>query len=170
MTLRTGSLRIDPVAVGLDGPRVVALQKPIHGREIPQPFIALASPAVAEDHDGGRAPPLEIAGELGAEGLDARVVLVVEEVEVVEKARRLSNMKSQERVNTTLGHIHDLHGRAAGHEAGEIASQSGNARFLQGYPAGVGGLDALDAEETYRDDEHGQGQGAGESGHQPRTP
>src|SRR5713101_8254312 len=94
MTLRTGPLRIDPVAVAFDGLRIIALQEPVNHREVLQPVIALAPPGVAEDHDGGRALPLEIAGELGAESLDARVAFVVEEVEVVEKARGLPNMEA----------------------------------------------------------------------------
>ena len=79
MTLRTAALRIDPVAVALDGERVFALEEPAHRREFLQPFIALASPGVAENHDGGGTAALEIADELGTEGLDARIPLVVEE-------------------------------------------------------------------------------------------
>src|SRR5216684_6404688 len=127
MTLRTATLRIDPVAVALDGERILALEEPVHGREFLQPFIALASPGVAEDHDGGGTAALEIAGELGTEGLDARIPLVVEEVEVVEKARRLSQVEPQERVNATLGHVHDLHRIAGAHEAGEVARKGGDA-------------------------------------------
>src|SRR5437762_5990620 len=100
MTLRTGLLRIDPIAVALDGEPVFALQEPVHGRETLQPFIALAPPGLAEDHDGGGTAALEIGGELCTEGLDARIQFVVEEVEVVEKARRLSQVEPQERVNT----------------------------------------------------------------------
>src|SRR6266536_5705356 len=99
MTLRTAALRIDPVAVALDGERVLALEEPVHRREILQPFIALAPPGVAEDHDGGGTAALEIGGELGTESLDAGIPLVVEEVEVVEKARGLPHVEPQERVN-----------------------------------------------------------------------
>src|SRR5437773_5598445 len=126
MTLRTAALRIDPVAVALDGEPVFALQEPVHRREIFQPFIALAPPGVAEDHDGGGTAALEIAGELGTEGLDARIPLVVEEVEVVEKARRLSQVEPEERENATLGQVHDLHRGAGAHEAGKVAHQGGD--------------------------------------------
>src|SRR6266446_10957659 len=134
MTLRTAALRIDPVAVALGGERVLALQEPVHRREIVQPFIALASPGIAENHDGGGTAALDIADELGTEGLDARIPLVVEKVEVVEKARRLSQVEPQERVNASLGHVHDLHRIAGAHEAGEVARKGGDASLLVGDP------------------------------------
>src|SRR6266436_1501422 len=160
MTLRTAALRIDPVAVALDGERVFALEEPVHRREFLQSFIALASPGVAENHDGGGTAALEIADELGTEGPDARIPLVVEEVEVVEKARRLPQVEPQERVNATLGHVHDLHRVAGAREAGKVAHQGGDASLLFGDPAGVGGLHALDAKQSDGDDEHDRGESA----------
>src|SRR5947209_17573476 len=108
MTLRTVSLRIDPIAVALDGEAVVSLEEAGDCRERLQPGIARAAPRVAEDHHGGGRPRLEAARELGAKGLDARVSLVVKEVKVVEEARGLSGVQAQERVNPALGHVHHL--------------------------------------------------------------
>src|SRR5713101_7581715 len=106
MTLRTGSLRIDPVAVALDGECVVTREEHRHGGESVEPRIAGTAPRVPEDDDGRGPATLEVARELGAERLDASVAFVVEEVEVVEEARRLPEMQAQERVDSALGHVH----------------------------------------------------------------
>src|SRR2546430_83253 len=99
MTLRTDSLRIDPIAVALDGQAVVGLKEARGGRPCVQPSIAGAAPRVAEDHHGGGPPLLETAHELGAKSLDARVSLIVKEMEVVEEARGLAKVQAQERMN-----------------------------------------------------------------------
>src|SRR3990170_1695176 len=109
MTLRTGSLRIDPVAVALDGERVVAREEPRHGGKAVEPLVAGAAPRVPEDDDGRGPAALEIARELVAERLDAGVRLVVVEVEVIEEACRLPEVQAQERVDPALGHVHHLH-------------------------------------------------------------
>src|ERR1700693_143352 len=97
MTIRTRSLRIDPVAAPLDGECVIALEKPRHGGEGVEPLVAGTAPRVLEDDDGRGPAALEIARELGAKRLDAGVRFVVEEVEVVEEARRLAEVQAQAR-------------------------------------------------------------------------
>src|ERR1700730_322039 len=106
MTLRTASLRIDPIAVALDGEAVVSLEKAGDRRQRLQARIARAAPRVSEDHHGGGRPRLEASRELVAKGLDARILLVVKEVKVVEEARGLSEVQAQQRVNPALGHVH----------------------------------------------------------------
>src|SRR5260370_36290673 len=85
MTLRTGSLRIDSIAVAFDGEAIVTLEKAGDRRQRLQPRIARAAPRVAEDHHGGGTPRLEALRELGAKGLDARISLVVKEVRSEER-------------------------------------------------------------------------------------
>src|SRR6266436_7391532 len=108
MTVRTASLRIDPIAVALDGEAVVSLEETGDRRQRLQPGIARAAPRVAEDHHGNGRPRLEAARELGAKGLDARVSLVVKEVKVVEEARGLQEVQAQKRVKPAFVHIHHL--------------------------------------------------------------
>src|SRR5712692_6773255 len=130
MTLRTGSLRIDPIAVTLDGEAVVGLEKARNGRQGLQPGIARAAPRVAEDYHGRGAPLLEAARELVTKSLDARVSLVVKEMEVVEEARGLAEVQTQERVNPALGHIHHLHRAARDQERLEISHEARDAPLL----------------------------------------
>src|SRR3990172_7887459 len=113
MTLRTCSLRIDPVAVALDGECVIAGEEPRHGGEAVEPLVAGAAPRVPEDDDGRGPAALEVARELVAKRLDGGVRLVVEEVEVVEETRRLSEMQAQQRVHAAFRDVHDLHGAGA---------------------------------------------------------
>ena len=86
MTLRTGSLRIDPVAVARDGERVVTVEQIGDRREARQPLVAGPVPGVAQHDDGRRRRPARRGNELLPEALDARVALVVEEVEVVDES------------------------------------------------------------------------------------
>src|SRR5215475_734738 len=113
MTLRIGSARIDPVAIAVDGECVVAGQELRHGRELLEAVVAGAAPRVLEDHDGGGPAALQEAHELVPQRLDARVRLVVEKMEVVEKARGLPEVQPKERVYAATRDVHHLHGALA---------------------------------------------------------
>src|ERR1700682_3772334 len=99
MTQRTRSPRIDPIAVSVDGEGVVACQQSRQGRKAIEAVIAGAPPCVLEDDDGGGVAAREIARELVPEGPDARISLIVEEVEVVQEAGGLTEMEGQERAH-----------------------------------------------------------------------
>src|SRR6266508_2335682 len=134
MTLRTGSLRIDPVALALDGEAVVGRQKSRDLRQIIQPLVAGAAPRVAEDHDRRRAPPDEATREFRPERLDAGIGRVVEEVQVVQEARGLADVEAEERVNAAFRYVHDLHRRARDQQGSEVAHEGRDAALLAGYP------------------------------------
>src|SRR5258705_13348505 len=106
MTLRMASLRIDPVARSLHRPRVRLVQGPPQGGECVKPTIPRNGPAVLEDHPRGRGAGLKAPEELRPEGLDARVADVVEEVKVIDEARRLLPPEPQQRVDATGGGVH----------------------------------------------------------------
>src|SRR5882672_295509 len=163
MTLRTRSPRIDPVAVSVDGEGVVACQQCRQGGKVVEAVIAGSPPRVLEDDDGGGVAALEIARELVPEGQDARIGLIVEEVEVVQEAGGLTQVEAQERVHAAAGHVHHLHRTRAGQRY-QIADERSDAALLVGYPWRVGRVHALGAEEHYGKPEDGEGEPARERG------
>src|SRR5712691_356181 len=151
MTLRTASLRIDPVAVALDGQSIGILEKASDLGEVREAVVAWAIPGVPEDHDRGRLPGLQPARELGAQRPDARVTLVVEEVEVVQEACRLAKAELEERVNAAFGHVHHLHGgpgtaAARRQQLAQVGRQGGDTVGLLGDPRRVESVSALDSQ------------------------
>src|SRR5262245_3193369 len=123
MTLRTDSLRIDPVAVAFDGQRVVAVEQRRQSGDLYQSTVAWPIPGVAHHHDGRGALRLAPRHELGLERLDSWIGLIVEEVEVVEKARGLPQAEAQERVETTFGDVEHLHGVAGAQQRAEVTRE-----------------------------------------------
>src|SRR5262249_40770981 len=146
MTLRIGSARIDPVAIAVDGERVVAGQGLRHGRECLEAIVAGATPRVLEDYDGGGPAAFQEAHELVPQRLDARVRLVVEEVEVVEKARGLSKVQPQERVHAAARDVHHLDWTLAGQRS-ELAHQRGDPALLDRKSTRLNSSHTLDPEE-----------------------
>src|SRR5712692_1634739 len=151
MTLRTASLRIDPVAVALDGQSIGILEEASDLGEVREAVVAWAIPRVPEDHDRGRLPSLQPARELGSQRPDARVTLVVEEVEVVQEACRLAKAELEERVNAAFGHVHHLHGgprtvAAQRQQVAEVARDGGDTVGLLGDPRRVERVSALDSQ------------------------
>src|SRR6266545_4575890 len=137
MTLRTASLRIDPVAVGLDSQAIGILEEALDLGEVREATVAQTIPRVPEDDNGGRLADLQPARELGAQRLDARVILVVEEVKVVEESRRLAKAECEERLNAAFGDVHHLHGGrgtmpSRRQQATEVARDGGDAMSLVG--------------------------------------
>src|SRR5881296_1701891 len=163
MTLRTAAPRIDPVAVPVDGEMVVTPEHSGHCGKLVEAIVAGPPPRVLEDHDGRGPSALEIAGELRAEGLDARIRLVMEEVEVVEEARGLAEMEAEEGMDATSCHVHHLHRPRPGQRL-EIADERGDAALLVGYPWRIGRVHALGGEERHREHEHGEAERPGQSG------
>src|SRR6266498_328243 len=154
MTLRTASLRIDPVAVALDGQAIGILEEALDLGEVREATVALTIPGVPEDDDGGRLADLQPARELRAQRPDARVILVVEEVKVVEESRRLAKAEREERVNAAFGHVHHLHGGcrimpSPRQQATEVARDGGDAMSLVGDPRRVERMSALDSEHNH---------------------
>src|SRR5881628_3579027 len=104
MTLRTGSLRIDAVAVALRRATIVALEERVELRELAEPRVGVVAlrlalgpvPALLEDDDGGGRVGRQPGQELGAQLLDPRVLHVVEEVKVVEEPRGLAQPQAQQ--------------------------------------------------------------------------
>src|SRR6185369_17399720 len=163
MTLRTAAPRIDPVAVRLDGKSVITGEKVGYRGKLVEAIVAVPPPRVLEDHDGRGSPALKIAREFLPECLDARIRRVVEEMEVVEEARGLAEMKAQERVHPAPRHVHHLH-RACPGQRLEITDERGDAALLVGYPRRIGRVHALGDEEREREHEPGEGEGAGQGG------
>src|SRR5215831_11429917 len=64
---------------------------------------AAGRPALLEHHDQPRRTRVEVADQLGAECADGRLLGIVEEVEVVDEARRLPHTEAQQRVDAAAG-------------------------------------------------------------------
>src|SRR5262249_26850290 len=151
-----GSARIDLVAIAVDGERVVAGQELRHGGEFLEAIVAGATPRVLEDHDGGGPTAFQEAHELVPQRLDARVRLVVEEVEGVEKARGLPEVQPQERVHAAARDVHHLDWALAGQRP-ELTHQRGDTALLVGDPRRIGRVHTLDPEE--RQGQHDKAEG-----------
>src|SRR5438876_4436141 len=108
MILKICSLRIDPVSGALAVEAIGGRDPGGERREPRDPRVAPRGPALLEDHDELRRRGLELAQELGAEAPDDRPVLVVEEGEVVEEARRLAHSEPEERVDAPLTRVEHL--------------------------------------------------------------
>src|SRR5712691_8753374 len=103
MTLRTASLRIDPVSRSVDRHPVRLLQRAPQGGEPVEATVAGNGPGLLEDQHRGRPAGLQRGQELRPERLDAPVADVVKEVKVVDEARRLPQPEPEQRVNAAGG-------------------------------------------------------------------
>src|SRR5438105_2520297 len=110
MILRTASLLKDHVPAAPLEERVRPLQPARQLRKHLDALETTGRPAALENDDEARRPRREVSHEFAPETLDQGLIGVVEEMEVVEEARRLDGMQAQQRVNAALGGIEDLHG------------------------------------------------------------
>src|ERR1700737_5555757 len=99
MTLRIASLRLDPVSPSVDGQGERAIEEAGQLGEGGQPRVARRGPALLQHHDRGGAPALEAREQLRAQGLDPRVLDVVEEIEVVDEAGGLPEPEPEQSVD-----------------------------------------------------------------------
>src|ERR671923_1581294 len=100
MMLRIVSLRKDHVPVATLEHRIRFVQPPRELGEVADPVGAPVRPAALEQDDEPRRPLRDVTHELASEPPDDRVIRVVEEMKVVEEARRLERVQSQERMDT----------------------------------------------------------------------
>src|SRR5262245_64707832 len=100
MMLRIVWLCIDHVPVAHGGETEVSREPPGQLRKGLDALVPAGRPAIAKDHHAARRPRLEIAQELGAKRADRRRAGVVEEVEVVDEARGLFDVQTQQCVDT----------------------------------------------------------------------
>src|SRR3990167_8616641 len=99
---------VDAVAVTVHGHAVGPPEQPRHRGQLLEPVVARAVPGVLEDYDNGGPPGLQRPRELPAQGPEARIRLIVEEVEVVHEAGGLAHAEVEEGVDAAVGHVHDL--------------------------------------------------------------
>src|ERR1700730_7691211 len=99
MALRIASLRIDPVSRAGDRQGEGAIERPRQLGEGGQARVAQLGPALLEDYHRGTTLQLEACAHLRAQRLDALVVHVVEEVEVVDEAGGLPDAQAQQGVD-----------------------------------------------------------------------
>src|SRR5438309_7824272 len=108
MILKICSLRIDPVFGALPVEAIGGRDPGGQRGEAGDPRVVPRRPAALEDHDELWRRGLELAQELGAEAPDDRPVLVVEDREVVDEARRLAHAEPEERVDAPLARVEHL--------------------------------------------------------------
>src|SRR5262245_43748802 len=134
ITLRIVSLLIDRVA---EASRASAVARVEPALQLRKALEALGPPgrppAVEHDHEARRMGS-EVAHQFCPEPVNLGCVLVVEEVEVVEKAGGLSRAHPQQRVQTPVGRVEHLHG-VPGVELPQISGQLANGIGLVSNPA-----------------------------------
>src|SRR2546426_8411894 len=91
-TLPARPLRVEPVPLARHDDVVAAREQLGQRREGPDPVVIARRPA-AHEHDESRGPSLERRDELGAHRADDRALRLVEEEDVVEEARRLTDVQ-----------------------------------------------------------------------------
>src|SRR3990172_369536 len=123
---------VDAVAVTVHGHAVGPPEQPRHRGQLLEPVVARAVPGVLEDYDNGGGPRPPRRRELRTQGLNARIRLIVEEVEVVDEARGLAHAEVEEGVDAALGHVHDLRRGARRDEPAELAGHRGDPALLGG--------------------------------------
>src|SRR3990170_3765103 len=110
MTLRIGSLRIDPVARAFAVEAIRPFEPLVEGGPLPHPVVPRPKPRLLKQHDErGRLVP-EPLDELAAEGLDRRMGRVMIEVKIVQEPRGLADAQKEEGMDPALSGIHYLHG------------------------------------------------------------
>src|SRR5262245_51321597 len=152
MTLRIASLLIYREAWAR-GMGAVALRQP--ARQLGKAREALGPscrPAAIEEDDEARGAGGEVSHQLRAQGPDLGGALIVEEVEVVQEAGRLSYAHPEQGVKAAVGGIEDLHG-VPRRDPLEIAHHLPDRRRLVPDPAGAGRLHTSLGQEDQRQSE-----------------
>src|SRR5258707_3241108 len=107
MILKICSLRIDPVFGALAVEAIGGRDPGGQRGKARDPRVPPRRPAPLEDHDELWRRRLELAQELGAEAPHDRPILVLEDGEVVDEARRLAHAEPEERVDAPLAPVEE---------------------------------------------------------------